>query len=75
MGICAGFSLTEVLVSLLLVTSSSLALLNQLWHVSQLTNQLHLRNFTSLQSDNASEQRIAGLLRERVITKVSRVKS
>lgn len=75
MGICAGFSLTEVLVSLLLVTSSSLALLNQLCHVSQLTNQLHLRNFEMLQYDNAFEQGLAGLVRERVISTASRVES
>lgn len=75
MGICAGFSLTEVLVSLLLVTSSSLALLNQLCHVSQLTNQLHLRNFKMLQSDNAFEQRMAVCLNERVLSIASRVDS
>lgn len=59
MGTCDGISLTEVLVSLLLVTSASLALLKQQWHVSQLANQLSLQNSTLLQLDNATEQLLA----------------
>ena len=51
-----GFSLTEVLVSLLLVTTTSLALLTQQWHVSQLFNQAHVRMKALLQSDNIAEQ-------------------
>lgn len=50
-----GFSLTEVLVSLLLVTSTSLALLTQQWHVSQLFNQAHVRMQALLEQDNAAE--------------------
>ncbi len=51
-----GFSLIEVLVSLLLVTTTSLALLTQQWHVSQLFNQAHVRMNALLQSDNIAEQ-------------------
>ncbi len=51
-----GFSLIEVLVSLLLVTTTSLALLTQQWHVSQLFNQAHVRMHALLQSDNIAEQ-------------------
>ena len=54
---CDGLSLTEVLVSLLLVTSASMALLKQQWHVSQYTHQLHSRNLTRLQLDNTIEQK------------------
>lgn len=50
-----GFSLTEVLVSLLLMTSTSLALLNQQWQVSQLFNQLQLHTQALTQLDNAAE--------------------
>ena len=50
-----GFSLTEVLVSLLLLTTTSLALLTQQWHVSQLFNQAHTRMNDLLLSDNVAE--------------------
>ena len=55
-----GFSLTEVLVSLLLITSTSLALLKQQWQVSQLFNQARLRTEALSQLDNASERGLAG---------------
>ncbi len=51
-----GFSLTEVLVSLMLVSTTSLALLTQQWQVSQLFNQAHIRMNTLAQLDNASER-------------------
>ena len=55
-----GFTLTEVLISLFLVTSTSLALLQQQWHVSQLYNQAHARMIRLLVLDNASEQQLMG---------------
>lgn len=51
-----GFSLTEVLVSLVLITSTSLALLKQQWQVSQLFTQTDIRASTLSQSDNAVER-------------------
>lgn len=51
-----GFSLTEVLVSLLLMTTTSLALLKQQWQVSQLFNQIHTRASALSQLDNVSER-------------------
>lgn len=51
-----GFSLTEVLVSLLLVTNTSLALLTQQWHVSQLFNETHLYMSVLLEQDNDAER-------------------
>ncbi len=51
-----GFSLTEVLIALLLVTTTSLALLTQQWHVSQLFRQAHSRMNALLQEDNAIER-------------------
>ena len=51
-----GFSLTDVLVSLLLVTSTSLALLKQQWHVSQFVNQLQTRTNLIVKLDNESER-------------------
>ena len=54
-----GLSLTEVLVSLFIVTSASLALLKQQWHVSQFTHQIIRRNELVFQMDNASEQFLA----------------
>ena len=51
-----GFSLTEVLVSLLLVTSTSLALLKQQWQVSQLFNQLNTRINARSQLENEAER-------------------
>lgn len=53
---CNGFSLTEVLVALLLVTTTVLALFTQQWRVVQLFNQAHVRMDALLKSDNASEQ-------------------
>jgi prepilin-type N-terminal cleavage/methylation domain-containing protein len=51
-----GFTLTEVLVSLLLMTSTSLALLKQQWQVSQLFNQIHTRASALAALDNAAER-------------------
>ena len=51
-----GLSLTEVLVSLFLVTSVSLSLIQQQWHVRQYSNHLHRRNQALSQLDNSSEQ-------------------
>lgn len=55
-----GFSLTDVLVSLLLITSTSLALLKQQWQVSQFVNQLQTRAHLLLQLDNDTERLYAG---------------
>ena len=51
-----GFSLTEVLVSLLLMTTTSLALLKQQWQVSQLLNQIYSRANALSQLDNITER-------------------
>jgi len=51
-----GFSLAEVLVSLLLITSTSLALLKQQCDICQLFNQMHRRAGTLLTLDNAAER-------------------
>lgn len=51
-----GFSLTEVLISLLLLTTTLLGLLKQQWHISQLFNQTHARLISVLQQDNALER-------------------
>ena len=56
MNINQGFSLTEVLVSLLLITSTSLALLKQQWHVSQLFNHMNIRACALLEEDNVAER-------------------
>lgn len=55
-----GFSLTEVLVSLVLMTTTSLALLKQQWQVSQLFNEIHLRANALSQLDNAVERLYGG---------------
>ena len=52
-----GFSLTEVLVSLLLITSTSLALLKQQWHTHQLFNHVHTHVLAFTELDNVSERR------------------
>lgn len=61
-----GFSLTEVLVSLLLITTTSLALLKQQWQISQLFNQIATRANALSQLDNAVERLHVGI--ERVST-------
>ena len=50
-----GLSLTEVLVSLFLVTSTSLSIIQHQWHVSQFSNQIHRRNTGLSQLNNAFE--------------------
>ena len=50
-----GFSLTEVLISLLLLTTSSLALLKQEWHITQFFHQMYHRMDGLLQEENALE--------------------
>ena len=56
---CDGLSLTEVLVSLFIVTSASLALLQQQWHVSQYITQVNHRHDTHSQWENRAEQLVA----------------
>lgn len=51
-----GFSLTEVLISLLLVTSASLSLMKQQWQVSHYTHQMIIYSQTLLKADNLNEQ-------------------
>ena len=53
-----GFSLTEVLVSLLLVTTISLALLQQQEHARQVFHRILQSTNALLLSDNISEQSI-----------------
>lgn len=55
-----GFSLTEVLVSLLLITGTSLTLINQQCQVSHLVNQMHLSAHALSHLDNATEGLYAG---------------
>ena len=58
-----GFSLTEVLVSLILITTTSLALLKQQWQISQLFNQIATRASALSQLDNAVERLHVGIER------------
>ncbi len=55
-----GFSLTEVLVSLLLITGTSLTLINQQGQVSHLLNQMNLSAHALSQLDNMTECLYAG---------------
>ena len=55
-----GFSLTEVLVSLLLMTTASLALSKHQWQTSQLFNQIYSRAKALSALDNAAEQFYVG---------------
>ena len=54
-----GFSLTEVLVSLLLVSTASLGLITQQWHVGQLFNQAYLRVIEQTSIDNSVERELS----------------
>ncbi len=56
MSMSQGFTLTDVLVSLLLLTSTSLAVLKNEWQVSQLFNEMHLRSHALTYLDNSSER-------------------
>lgn len=51
-----GFSLTEVLIALLLLSTTSLALLKQEWHITQFFQQTRDRMDKLLQEDNAIER-------------------
>ena len=55
MNTCDGLSLTEALVSLMIVTSASLALLQQQSHVSRYIHQINHRNEAMRQLDNVFE--------------------
>ncbi len=54
-----GFSLTEVLVSLFLISGAALALLHQQWQQAQLVNQMLLYSSAMVQIDNQSERLFA----------------
>ncbi|KTD25052.1 prepilin-type N-terminal cleavage/methylation domain-containing protein [Legionella israelensis] len=58
-----GFSLIEVLVSLILLTTTVLALLQQQWHSHRLLNQLSLQSGALQMLDNASEYCLSGFNR------------
>lgn len=62
----SGFSLIEVLISLLLVTTVSLALLKQHWRLSQFINQVLMRSLAVLQLDNQVE---CALARQAILAK------
>lgn len=51
-----GFSLVEVVISLLLITSTSVLLLRQHWQLSQLLNQLLVKSAALVQTDNDYEK-------------------
>lgn len=51
-----GFSLTEVLVSLLLLSTTLLVLLKQEWHITQFFYQTCVGMDVLLMEDNAAEQ-------------------
>lgn len=51
-----GFSLLEVLVALLLITSSSIVLLQQQWQLSQVLNQVISSSQAQVLSDNHYEK-------------------
>ena len=57
-----GFTLTEVLVSLILITGTSLALMNQQWLTSQTVNRIDLRMQALIYLDNSTEQLLADFL-------------
>ena len=53
-----GFSLTEVLIALLLLSTTSLALLKQEWQITQFFQQTRVRMDALMQEDNAMERRL-----------------
>lgn len=55
-----GFSLTEVLIALLLMSGTSLALFQQYWQSHRLFNQLHFKTQALVLLNSASEQVLAG---------------
>ncbi|MCC5013915.1 MULTISPECIES: hypothetical protein [unclassified Legionella] len=54
-----GFSLTEALVALFLLTTTSLTLLQQQWQTNQRLNEALLRALALIQLDNNAERIIA----------------
>lgn len=56
---CDGFTFTEILISLFIVASSSLAMIQQQWHLAQVTHQIDRRDSVTIQLNNVSEQAIA----------------
>ena len=55
-----GFSLTDILVALILLSSVSLILFKQYWVVLQYMQQLRLRNLAIIELDNITESWLAG---------------
>ena len=54
-----GFSLTEVLISLFLITSTSVGLLTEQWRITQLFNQAILSANALIELDNNAERLLA----------------
>ncbi|MGV3740034.1 MAG: PulJ/GspJ family protein [Gammaproteobacteria bacterium] len=54
-----GFSFIEVLVTLILITSISLALLKQQWQISRIRMQIQQQNLSFLQKHNHKEQGVS----------------
>ena len=55
-----GFSLTDILVSLVLLSSISIVLFKQHWLVLQYLQQLRLRHLAIIEIDNIAEYWLAG---------------
>lgn len=55
-----GFSFIEILISLVILISISLALLKQQWQVSQWAHLVSIRYALLVQLDNASERLLSG---------------
>lgn len=62
MRLISGFTLTEVVVSLVLLTGTSIAIMTQQWQASRLTKQMHLATKQLIEADNQHEQSIASLI-------------
>ena len=55
-----GFSLTEVLIALFLITTTSVGLLSEQWRITQLFNQAALSSQALIELDNNAERLFAG---------------
>lgn len=61
MNLQQGFSLPEVLISLLLLASTALVLLQQQWQMQQVFHQIRVRSMALNWLDNSSERLLARL--------------
>ena len=68
-----GFSLTEVLISLVLISSTSIALLRQQWQLGHVLNQTLTKTQVLIEFDNNNEKQLNAAAEKRAVLAIRKL--